>query len=70
MDVAMISGSRRIQPAGLAGGEAGACGRNTWIGADGSSRELKSCFDLKLQPGEALRIETPGGGGYGAPERP
>ena len=70
MDVAMISGSRCIPPAGLAGGEAGACGRNTWIGADGSSRELNGCFELMLQPGEALRIETPGGGGYGAPERP
>jgi 5-oxoprolinase (ATP-hydrolysing) len=70
MDVAMISGSRRVPPAGLAGGEAGACGRNSWIGADGSCRELEGCFALTLQPGEALRIETPGGGGYGAPERP
>ena len=70
MDVAMISGSRRVPPAGLAGGEAGACGRNSWIGADGSSRELEGCFELALQSGEALRIETPGGGGYGAPEQP
>jgi 5-oxoprolinase (ATP-hydrolysing) len=70
MDVAMISCSRRVPPAGLAGGEAGACGRNTWIGADGSSRELEGCFELTLQSGEALRIETPGGGGYGVPEQP
>ena len=70
MDVSMISGSRRVPPAGLAGGEAGACGRNSWIGADGSSRELEGCFEQTLQPGEALRIETPGGGGYSAPEQP
>lgn len=70
MDVAMISGSRRVPPSGLAGGEAGACGRNRWIGADGSSRELEGCFALTLQPGEALCIETPGGGGYGPQERP
>ncbi|MCP9881245.1 hydantoinase B/oxoprolinase family protein [Cyanobium sp. Alchichica 3B3-8F6] len=70
MDVSMISGSRRVPPAGLAGGAAGACGRNSWIGADGSSRELEGCFEQTLQPGEALRIETPGGGGYGAPEQP
>jgi 5-oxoprolinase (ATP-hydrolysing) len=70
MDVSMISGSRRVPPAGLAGGEAGACGRNSWIGADGSSWELEGCFEQTLQSGEALRIETPGGGGYGAPEQP
>jgi 5-oxoprolinase (ATP-hydrolysing) len=70
MTVALISGARRVAPAGLAGGLPGACGRNTWIGADGSSRELEGCFELTLQSGEALRIETPGGGGYGVPEQP
>ena len=45
-------------------------GRNTWIGVDGTSRQLDGCCELELQPGEALRIETPGGGGYGAPSRP
>ncbi len=70
IDVAMISGSRRVPPAGLAGGDPGVCGCNSWIGADGSSRELAGCFELTLQPGEALCIETPGGGGYGAPEHP
>ena len=70
MTVALISGARRVAPAGLAGGLPGACGRNTWIGSDGSSRQLESCCELELQPGEALCIETPGGGGFGAPRRP
>ena len=70
MTVALISGARRVAPAGLAGGLPGACGRNTWIGVDGSSRQLDGCCELELQPGVALRIETPGGGGYGAPSRP
>jgi len=70
MTVALISGARRVAPAGLAGGLPGACGRNTWIGVDGTSRQLDGCCELELQPGEALRIETPGGGGYGAPSRP
>jgi 5-oxoprolinase (ATP-hydrolysing) len=70
MTVALISGARRVAPAGLAGGLPGACGRNTWIGSDGSSRQLESCCELELQPGEALCIETPGGGGFGAPLRP
>jgi 5-oxoprolinase (ATP-hydrolysing) len=70
MTVALISGSRRVAPAGLAGGQPGACGRNSWIGVDGTSRELEGCCELQLQPGEALRIETPGGGGYGPPLLP
>ena len=70
MTVALICGSRRVAPVGLAGGEPGACGRNSWIGADGTIRELEGCCELQLQPGEALRIETPGGGGYGAPPEP
>ena len=70
MTVALISGARRVAPAGLAGGLPGACGRNTWIGVDGTSRQLDGCCELEIQPGEALRIETPGGGGYGAPSRP
>ncbi|MBD2424205.1 hydantoinase B/oxoprolinase family protein [Cyanobium sp. FACHB-13342] len=67
---ALISGSRRVPPAGLAGGQPGACGRNSWIGVDGTIRELEGCCELQLQPGEALRIETPGGGGYGPPPVP
>jgi 5-oxoprolinase (ATP-hydrolysing) len=65
MAAALISGSRRVAPAGLAGGGAGACGRNSLIGPDGSIRPLAGCCELELGPGEALRIETPGGGGYG-----
>jgi 5-oxoprolinase (ATP-hydrolysing) len=64
---ALISGARRVPPAGLAGGLPGACGRNSWIARDGSMRPLEGCCELELQAGEALRIETPGGGGYGAP---
>ena len=64
---ALISGSRRVAPAGLAGGLPGACGRNSWIGPDGSIRQLEGSCELELQAGEALRIETPGGGGYGVP---
>ncbi len=70
MTAALISGSRRVPPPGLAGGQPGACGRNSWIGADGTSLELEGCCELELGSGEALRIETPGGGGYGAPEQP
>jgi N-methylhydantoinase B/oxoprolinase/acetone carboxylase alpha subunit len=31
----------------------------------GSSRELPGCTELDVPAGALLRIETPGGGGYG-----
>ncbi|WP_456456410.1 hydantoinase B/oxoprolinase family protein [Thermovibrio sp.] len=31
----------------------------------GNERELPSKFTLKIKPGQRLRIETPGGGGWG-----
>jgi len=63
--VSLLTGSRRVAPFGLAGGQAGACGANWLLRADGAEELLSSCCELVLQPGEGLRIETPGGGGYG-----
>ncbi len=67
LTVSLISGSRSVAPFGLEGGAAGARGRNTLLRADGSVQALSGCCAFDLQPGEALRIETPGGGGFGAP---
>ncbi|MBU4204552.1 MAG: hydantoinase B/oxoprolinase family protein, partial [Acidobacteria bacterium] len=49
---------------GLDGGMPGKTGRNTLI-SGGISRRLGSKFNLNVLPGDVLRIETPGGGGYG-----
>lgn len=65
MTAALLTNSRRIPPAGLAGGGPGACGRNLVERADGSSASLPSTTEVVLNPGDALIIETPGGGGYG-----
>ena len=65
--VSLLTGSRRVPPFGLAGGEAGACGANWLLRSGGSEEALPSCCELSLSAGEGLRIETPGGGGYGAP---
>jgi 5-oxoprolinase (ATP-hydrolysing) len=67
LTVALLSGSRRVAPFGLAGGQPGACGRNTLIRADGGLEELDGCAELRVAAGDLLRIETPGGGGYGTP---
>jgi N-methylhydantoinase B len=63
--VTMLSERRAVAPWGLAGGAPGAAGRNLLIHADGRSEELPSKFSRRLAPGDRLRIETPGGGGWG-----
>ena len=50
------------QPPGADGGEPGAHGRNVLNGG-----ELEGKASGTLRPGDRLRIETPGGGGYGEP---
>ncbi len=56
----LITERRRHPPPGAAGGSPGACGRNLLDGV-----ELPAKATGSLQPGQRLRIETPGGGGYG-----
>jgi len=58
---------RATAPFGLAGGQPGARGRNLCLRADGRSEELPGHATVALAPGDRLRIETPGGGGYGPP---
>jgi N-methylhydantoinase B len=60
----LITERRRVGPPGAAGGRPGAPGRNLLDG-----RELPAKSIGQLEPGQRLRIETPGGGGYGEPER-
>jgi 5-oxoprolinase (ATP-hydrolysing) len=68
MDVALLSTRREYAPSGLRGGFDGEPGRHRLIGADGTVKELPGCFSLMVQPGDAIEIETPGGGGYGTPD--
>jgi N-methylhydantoinase B len=63
--VTLLTERRRHAPAGAAGGAPGAPGRNLLNG-----RELPAKCRVELQPGDVLTIETPGGGGWGAPGRP
>jgi len=63
----IVSSSRRVAPYGLAGGLPGALGRNAIERADGTVEELPGVAQAAMQPGDVLIVETPGGGGYGAP---
>jgi N-methylhydantoinase B len=61
MRYSLITERRRHAPAGAAGGEPGARGANKLNG-----EELPAKASGTLQPGDRLRIETPGGGGHGS----
>jgi 5-oxoprolinase (ATP-hydrolysing) len=68
MTAAILSGHRRVPPYGMAGGAPGAVGRN-WVElADGTRTELGGADTAELAAGDVFVIETPGGGGYGAPK--
>jgi N-methylhydantoinase B len=59
---ASILSERRVHaPAGAEGGDDGSPGRNVLNG-----EELPAKATVDLEPGDVLRIETPGGGGWGA----
>ncbi len=60
MSFSLIAERRRHRPHGAAGGGDGAAGRDTLDG-----RELPGKAAGSLAPGSRLRIETPGGGGFG-----
>ncbi|HEX2555675.1 MAG TPA: hydantoinase B/oxoprolinase family protein [Microvirga sp.] len=68
MECALLSGHRRVRPFGLKGGEPGECGRNLVRRNEGWIEELGGCDLTVLEPGEAITVMTPTGGGYGAPE--
>ena len=63
---ATVLSERRFDgPWGLAGGQPGAVGRNVWIDRSGQEIVLPAKFSRTFEAGDRLRIETPGGGGWG-----
>jgi N-methylhydantoinase B len=65
-DVTILSDRRERGPYGLSGGAAGARGRNSLLRGKRSST-IPGKARLEVQAGDVLRIESPGGGGYGKP---
>ncbi|MFO1464665.1 MAG: hydantoinase B/oxoprolinase family protein [bacterium] len=69
--VSMLSERRSLAPYGLRGGGPGRVGAN-WLGNAEPGKhpppltfKLPSKFERVFQPGERLRVETPGGGAFG-----
>jgi 5-oxoprolinase (ATP-hydrolysing) len=67
MTASILSNGRRVPAFGMAGGSPGAVGVNRVERADGRIEVLGHIGSAQMQPGDDFVIETPGGGGYGAP---
>jgi N-methylhydantoinase B len=65
-DVTLLSDRRTRGPWGLNGGAGGAVGKATIARQDGTIESMPGKFSTRLRTGERVRIESPGGGGWGA----
>jgi N-methylhydantoinase B len=63
--VTLLADRRSRGPYGLAGGADGAPGRTLIVRRDGSAEEIPGKTSVRLCPGDRVRIESPGGGGWG-----
>ena len=67
MDVSFLCGRRVVAPSGLEGGQDGSVGNNFLKKAGHDFKKLPGRIQLDCQAGDAVFIQTPGGGGYGQP---
>jgi len=64
-EVTMLSDRRKQGPYGLNGGNDGEPGKTEIVHLDGSIETVPSKGSARLKKGERVRVETPGGGGFG-----
>lgn len=69
MTVNILSGNRRVAPYGMAGGAAGAVGRQWVERADGTVVTVSGRDSVDVDAEDVFVIQTPGGGGYGSPAK-
>ena len=65
MQVAILANHRVVSPFGLEGGEPGKTGITSILRKDGGVEVLGSCDQRDVAAGDAIVVETPGGGGFG-----
>jgi N-methylhydantoinase B len=66
-EVTLLSERRTHGPWGLAGGDTGTPGKTSVVRNGGLVEEMPGKFSTRLRKGERIRIESPGGGGWGRP---
>ncbi len=64
--VTLLADRRATGPYGLAGGASGQCGRTSVVRINGDVEEIPGKTSIRLKKGERVRIESPGGGGWGS----
>ena len=64
--VSLIGERRRNRPWGLAGGGPGASGEDWLILNTGATERLPGKVTFDVEPGDVVRVLTPGGGGWGS----
>jgi 5-oxoprolinase (ATP-hydrolysing) len=66
VQLSLLSQHRVERPYGIGGGEPGTAGAQTVLRSGGGPPErLEGVAEADLLPGDAIRVETPGGGGWG-----
>jgi 5-oxoprolinase (ATP-hydrolysing) len=63
--VSLLTQNRTKGARGMEGGEDGLSGCQWHVLGDGSRVPLEGIAQVDIESGEAVRIETPGGGGWG-----
>lgn len=67
LTIAILSERRVYPPYGLAGGDPAKVGENLLQRSSGEVIDLGGKNEIKVGVGDAIRISTPGGGGFGTP---
>jgi N-methylhydantoinase B len=62
----LLADRRTTTPYGLAGGQPASGARDCILRATGKTDPLPGKSQFTLNPGDTLKIQTPGGGGWGA----
>src|SRR5262249_45347626 len=64
-EVTLLADRRTRGPYGLSGADDGRAGKTSVVHRDGSVEVLPGKTSVRLKKGEKVRIESPGGGGWG-----
>jgi 5-oxoprolinase (ATP-hydrolysing) len=68
MTASLLANRRKVAPFGLDGGAPGAVGRGRVERRNGETVEFGGTAEIHVGVGDVFVIETPGGGGFGAPD--